>query len=233
MFYATGDRHAKFDDLKEFCRINNTTTKDILILLGDAGLNYYANYKDRDIKDFVAGLPITLFCIHGNHEQRANLIPSYTTMDWHGGKVYLEYDFPNILFAKDGEIYDFDGLKSLVIGGAYSVDKHYRIAMCLNWYKSEQPDARIKTAVEKQIEKQDYRVDLVLSHTCPKKFMPTELFMDGLDQSEIDHSTEEWLDTIEEKLDYKHWLFAHFHADKYTPHYSLLYQDIRPLNSFI
>ena len=40
--------------------------------------------------------------------------------NWHDGVVYYEPEFPNILFAKDGEIYDFDGKKALVIGGAYS-----------------------------------------------------------------------------------------------------------------
>ena len=41
--------------------------------------------------------------------------------------VWVEDKYPNLLFAKDGEVYDFDGYKCLVIGGAYSVDKYWRI----------------------------------------------------------------------------------------------------------
>ena len=36
--------------------------------------------------------------------------------------VYVEEEYPNILFAKDGEVYDFCGKSVMTIGGAYSVD---------------------------------------------------------------------------------------------------------------
>jgi len=36
--------------------------------------------------------------------------------------VYREDKYPNLLVAKDGELNDFYGLKTLVIGGAYSVE---------------------------------------------------------------------------------------------------------------
>ena len=42
---------------------------------------------------------------------------SYEEQEWNGGIVYVEPDFPNLLFAKDGEIYDLDGRKTIVIGG--------------------------------------------------------------------------------------------------------------------
>ena len=38
--------------------------------------------------------------------------------------------------------------------------------------------------------------------------------MPGLDQSKVDHSTEEWLDTIEDRLSYKDWFCGHWHIDK-------------------
>lgn len=77
-------------------------------------------------------MSITVFCIHGNHETRPKSLSYYRESEWPGGTVYYEEDFPDILFAKDGEIYDFhdtDGnnISALVIGGAYSVDKFYRI----------------------------------------------------------------------------------------------------------
>ena len=70
-----------------------------------------------------AKLPITLFCIHGNHEERPHLISTYIEKIWHGGLVYYEEEYPNILFAADGEIYDFNRNKAIVIGGAYSIDE--------------------------------------------------------------------------------------------------------------
>lgn len=56
----------------------------------------------------------------------------YKLQEWNGGKVWVEEAYPNILFAKDGEIYDIAGMKTIVIGGAYSVDKFYRLKHELN-----------------------------------------------------------------------------------------------------
>ncbi len=58
-----------------------------------------------------------------------------------------------------------EGTRHLVIGGAYSVDKYYRLENDLLWFADEQPSAEIKTYVEDQITKN--RIDIVLSHTCP------------------------------------------------------------------
>ena len=60
---------------------------------------------------------------------RPESLPTYQEMKWNDGIVYVEKDYPNLLFAKDGEIYNINGKKTLVIGGAYSVDRDYRIRM--------------------------------------------------------------------------------------------------------
>ena len=90
-------------------------------------------------------------------------------MTWHGGTVYVEDDFSNLLFAKDGEIYDLDGKKSIVIGGAYSVDKYYRLQRGMNWFPDEQPSDEIKLKTEKQLSAVNWNVDIVLTHTWPAK----------------------------------------------------------------
>ena len=59
----------------------------------------------------------------------------------------------------------------------------------------------------------DWQVDCVLSHTVPYQFEPREVFMKGIDQSKVDKTTEIWLDTIEERLTYKHWYAGHFHTN--------------------
>lgn len=65
----------------------------------------------------------------------------------------------------------------LVIGGAYSVDKYYRVSMGWNWFASEQPDEKIKSDVESALEQVHWKVDAVFSHTCPYNYMPTHLFL--------------------------------------------------------
>ena len=55
---------------------------------------------------------------------------------------------------------------------------------------------------------------MILSHTCPFKYEPTEMFLAGIDQSTVDASTERWLDQIEENTDYVAWFCGHWHTDK-------------------
>lgn len=69
------------------------------------GVNYYSDSRDEQVKEMLSGLPITLFCIHGNHEMRPEAVGSYRTSVWHGGEVYVEDKFPNLIFAKDGAFY--------------------------------------------------------------------------------------------------------------------------------
>ena len=78
MIYITGDKHSDFREVFYFCYANKTTLDDILIVLGDAGINYYANEKDNNLKDSLNKYyPITFFCIHGNHEERPENIKTY------------------------------------------------------------------------------------------------------------------------------------------------------------
>ena len=126
--------------------------------------------------------------------------------------VWYEEKYPNILFAKDGEIFNIEGTKHLVIGGAYSVDKFYRLSRGYGWWEDEQPSEEIKLYVEQQIKEKEF--DVILSHTCPFKYEPIETFLPGIDQGTVDTSTEEWLDKIEESVDYKAWYCGHWHIDK-------------------
>ena len=138
--YLTGDTHGRFERIALFCRRQKLAAGDALIILGDAGLNYFGDWRDEDKKKYLSLLPCTIFCIHGNHEQRPSPEMGYQIDMYHGGKVWVEPKYPNIVFAIDGEVYDFCGHSCLVIGGAYSVDKWYRLAMGANWWPDEQPD---------------------------------------------------------------------------------------------
>ena len=158
-------------------------------------------------------IPITLFCIHGNHEERPGNINTYKTKMFCGEKVYYEEEYPNI-FAIDGEIYIFIDLNTLVIGGAYSVDKNYRLIMGYRCFSSEQPSEAAKEKVMRVLSDINNKVDIILSHTCPYKYLPYEAFMPMVDQSAVDNSTEYFLDEVEEQCNYSLWYCGHYHIDK-------------------
>lgn len=104
--FITGDTHGNFQRIIDFCEREETSKEDLMVILGDAGINYYLSKRDQTLKKSLSELPITLFCIHGNHEERPYLIPSYQEISFCGAMVYQEPAYPNLLFAKDGEIYE-------------------------------------------------------------------------------------------------------------------------------
>lgn len=118
MVFLTGDTHGEFGRIEEFCAECGTSTDDVMVILGDAGINFYRDKRDDELKEYLSELPITLLCIQGNHEERPDEILGYEEMEWHGGIVLFQPDYLNILFAWDGEVYDFDGENAIAIGGA-------------------------------------------------------------------------------------------------------------------
>ena len=145
--WITGDTHGMFERIEKFCKVYQTTKEDLLIIAGDAGINYNGFVKDRPKKEYLEALPIRFLCVHGNHEMNPEYMPNMRTICFAKGMTYYEKEYPNILYAKDGEIYDINGLKTIVLGGAYSVDKYYRLLKGWSWFKDEQPDEKIKEYV--------------------------------------------------------------------------------------
>lgn len=230
MIYITADTHGKFRRILDFLGNGPITPQDVLIILGDAGFNYDAvegSGLRRKAPVNYYGIPV--LCLQGNHELRPEHIDSYREIPWNGGVVYQEPRYPNLLFAKDGEVYEIEGRKVLVCGGAYTVFKEYRIARGLPWYPDEQPSPKIKSRVEEQLETLDWQIDLMLTHTCPSKAVPKEKYIPGVDQSTVDTGTEDWLNDIEDRLQYHAWYCGHWHIDKQVDKIRFVYQDILPL----
>lgn len=231
--YITGDTHRRFDRVYALQDKVGLYEGDVLIILGDVGINYYGNKKDYNLKKELSKLPIELFCIKGNHENYAGNIKSYKLVDYKGGKAWIEKEFPNLVFAKDGEIYEFEvnGEKrtAIVIGGAYSVDKYYRLAYGMRWFKDEQPSEETKRFVEEQLEKVNWEVDYVLSHTAPLRYQPREWFLPMIDQDTVDTSTEEWLDEIYTKIKCRKWYCGHYHGEEVIDNMVFMYESINLL----
>ena len=146
----------------------------------------------------------------------------------YGGKVYIEDEYPNLIFAKNGEIYNIENNRFLVIGGAYSVDKYYRLKNKLNWFKDEQLTNKEKKDIINKCTGE--KVDYILSHTCPYKYIPREAFLPGIDERLVDNSMEYFLDKIEEIVSYDKWYCGHYHISKEIDKLEFLYYDIKELS---
>lgn len=238
MIYITGDKHGHFESIEAFCASNHTTKDDVLIVLGDLGVNYYGGRRDRGRKKLLNSLPITIFAIRGNHERRPERDWSIRTMATGSviGTFVVEPEFDSILYAQDGHTYGLntaDGWKkAFVIGGAYSVDKYYRLGCYaagntnMLWFEDEQLSKEereeVKTNLIRHLAIQKTGAHTaphyILSHTCPFSQEPVDMFLPSVDQSTVDTSTEEFLDEIkqilkEKEVDYR-WFCGHWHTDR-------------------
>lgn len=173
-------------------------------------------------------MDIKLFCIQGNHEERPENISTYKEVDMFGSKIFVEEEYPNLIFAKNGELYNIDGQKVLVIGGAYSVDKEYRLLYGHRWFKDEQLTEEEQNSILEKYKGK--HVDIILSHTSPMKYKPTEVFMQGVDKTKVDKAMEMFLDKIEENVDYDKWYCGHYHTEKQIDKLEFMFGRIKVFN---
>ena len=222
----TGDAHGSTDRFTYlFKKLGKEIMKHTAILiLGDAGFDYYLNKTDRKKKQQLQETGAIYYLVRGNHEQRPELVDDIE-MGWDNyvdNYVYFHPDFLNIRYLIDGLTYNYDGYRCLVIGGAYSVDKEYRLSRGAPyyWFEGEQLTPKERERISGIVDHDmlcGAGYDFIFSHTCPLKFVPTDLFLAQVNQDTVDKSMEVWLDEIEEKADYTCWCFGHYHENRWEP----------------
>ena len=238
-FIVIGDLHGKISKIEEFCNIYPINS-NALIVLGDAGFNYYLNKTDRKLKEKIQSYNCLIYCVRGNHEERPENISTMIKVNDEivNGPIYYETEYPNIRYFIDGEIYNLNGYSTLVIGGAYSVDKYYRLARAsalgmknwTGWFKDEQLSVDEMFKIESHIV--DMNFDFILTHTCPYSWQPFDLFLNSVDQKTVDNSMERWFDNIKNEITWKYaWLFGHFHEDRIIrPHVEMIQDNFYSLH---
>lgn len=230
--YIMGDIHGDYKPIRSlyyylksgYDKHDVPDGSDWIIFLGDFGGNYFFNYRDDAFKKALGKFPFKYFVIRGNHEKRPSNCCSQYPSEWsHDPDVfdnwgYVEKEYPYITYARDcPAAYIINGHKTLVLPGAYSVDKYYRLANGWSWFKDEQlteGEMKIGLSLIKLI---GGECDLVLSHTCPIMYEPTDLFLSSIDQNMVDKTMERYLGQVEYELKYKLWCWGHFHKTRVYP----------------
>ena len=246
---VTGDTHGGFSTITRVSNIQRNMPEckpeeTGIIILGDAGLNFYLNKTDKKYKKMLNNMGYHIYCVRGNHEERPeNISTMHLENDFNvGNMTWQEVEFPNIHYFADGGNYVIGGHPCLVIGGAYSVDKWWRLQRAgyaaseadiadpkkCGWFKdeclSQEEMEHIKAGTA------GLKYDFVFTHTAPISWEPTDLFLGCIDQSTVDKSMEYFLDEIKESVNWNCWCFGHYHADRIEqPHVEQMYTDYENL----
>ena len=149
-----------------------------------------------------------------------------------GGEVYWEPKYPNIRYFVDGGEYLIGDYKVLTIGGAYSVDKFFRLAQGTGWFENEQLSYNEFEEIFNRVKGKGF--DFVFTHTCPLSFQPRDLFLSFIDQSKVDNTMEKFLEVLKDNIFYKYWCFGHYHSDRVEqPYVCQFFTDIIDIEDFI
>lgn len=215
--YVTGDTHGGMDMHKLSSKVMKNhgvalNEGDYLIILGDFGFPFL----DKDAEQihgeytywmkWLADKPYTILWIDGNHDN-FNFWGRQPVSMWHGGRVQVHPKANNVFHLMRGEIYEIEGEKYFVFGGARSQDKEYRVPDVSWWYQEEASNAEILHA-QNNLMKCDYAVDYILTHTPPAHIIRA---MPELDYKK--DRTADFLEDVSHITDYKLWCCGHLHED--------------------
>ena len=155
--------------------------------------------------------PFTILYIEGNHDNY-DLIENLPKSEWNGGRVHIDerYGFIHLM---RGQVYNINGNKIFTFGGAYSIDKKFRKQGISHWDR-ELPSEEEYEEGRKNLERVNYEVDYVLTHTCPLSIFHLIPKMSMGYTFEPNYELETYLEEIYHKLKFKKWFFGHYHIDK-------------------
>lgn len=225
---VTGDTHGDKFRLLEYNRIHKENKDfDVLLICGDFGFLWNNSQQEKDFLDRIEkDFNFEIWFVDGNHENFP-LIYSFPVEEWNGGKIHRVRN--NIIHLMRGEVYTINGKKIFTMGGAYSIDKAWRIEG-KSWWKEEFPSQEeIDNAITNLINEK-FNVDYVFTHTAPNTIIPfvSEFFISS-DKAIYDESTN-FLEAIYKNLNFKHWYFGHFHGNKsIDDKFTILYETSRDI----
>lgn len=128
-----------------------------------------------------------------------------------------------------GQVFNIEGKKFFTFGGATSIDKVYRKEF-ISWWRQELPTTEELEEGMNNLEKNNWQVDYILTHCCSANVLKTLYNYRLINDYDTD-ILNKYFDMIEEKTDYKHWYFGHYHQDikDITDKHTVLYNLIEKL----
>ena len=192
-----------------------------MIVLGDFGFSWNKQLQNSWNALNIECLTLSVL---GNHENY-NLIKSCAVERVFGANA-LKLN-PRTFYLMNGEIYDIEGIKSFVFGGAESIDKAYRVPY-ESWWPEEIPSYKEFRKGLDSLEKNNWDIDLFLAHTCPAD-VSSSLFNYPY---KLNDPVETMLSQYEYEIQKNNpekeypFLFGHHHNFKWGSKYICLYNQV-------
>lgn len=129
------------------------------------------------------------------------------------------------------EVYEIDGARIFTVGGAASIDRAWRTPH-VDWWPYEVPTERNFDEARANLDAVGWKVDYVITHTCPKSLMARTLHPSLPIPGLPDERLTRFLDEADARLDFKHWYYGHFHGDRdIDERHTLLFERIVPIGA--
>lgn len=184
------------------------TEDDILIVTGDFGYDWNSRYILEWMK--LNHQYTVLFC-DGNHEN-FDILNRLQTVRRFGDRVG-RFD-SNTFRLLSGHMYDIQGKKVFVFGGAASIDKDMRVPG-ESWWPEEIPSRKTFETARRTLRENSWSFDIFLTHTCNPETKKKVL---GRYVQDFHDPTEEMIQALEEDIrtnggSYGEHFFGHFHEE--------------------
>lgn len=246
--FVCGDLHGSHDieklNTRNFPKQKELTKDDVLVQLGDFGGIWYPRGVSNEQEywlDWIASKKFTTAVVLGNHENYDVIEKFPWEEKWDNEVQFYTTDTGDkIYFLKRGAIYNINGRKILAIGGAFSIDKAQRNEG-ISWWAQEDITPKEVESCFCELDEKGYEVDYVLTHTCPARIVSEFIHLSMRNVGKVNDYTAEFLNEIDNLVEFKEWHFGHFHlshtytetsddgkdTDIYTCHYNNPVQELK------
>lgn len=206
---VTGDIHG--DVFLLFGMTESMSDEEMLFVAGDFGMFWYdtkiCQEKMLIINDILENKNSYIVFVDGNHDNH-RFLNGQEVSDFYGAKSHKL--MTRIIHIMRGEILRIDDIKIFCFGGAYSVDRFWRVKN-ETYFEEELPNQEEYDNGIMNLKRNNMKVDYILTHTCPRSLVEKLGARHNVAEEEKLQNFIQWvIDNVEYKMHY----FGHWHKDK-------------------